>query len=105
MTVHEPRVGVVGCGLMGSGIAEVAARTGLDVVVLEKSDAVIVRSTIDLGRNLGLRVVAEGVETAEVYRRLITLGCDFAQGYFRSHPMPAHEVPRWISLSRPRWPL
>ena len=71
----------------------------------DESDAVIVRSTIDLGRNLGLRVVAEGVETAEVYRRLITLGCDFAQGYFRSHPMPAHEVPRWISLSRPRWPL
>jgi len=71
----------------------------------DESDAVIVRSTIDLGRNLGLRVVAEGVETAEVYRRLITLGCDYAQGYFRSHPMPAHEVPRWLSLARPRWPL
>lgn len=71
----------------------------------DESDAVIVRSTIDLGRNLGLRVVAEGVETAEVYRQLITLGCDFAQGYFRSHPMPAHEVPRWLSLARPRWPL
>ena len=70
-----------------------------------ESDAIIVRSTIDLGRNLGMRVVAEGVETAEVWRQLVTLGCDFAQGYYRSRPMPADEIPRWMSLSRPKWPL
>ena len=45
-----------------------------------ENDAVIVRSTIDLGRNLGLRVVAEGVETAAAWRRLVALGCDVAQG-------------------------
>ena len=71
----------------------------------DEGDAIIVRSTIDLGRNLGLRVVAEGVETAEIWRQLVVLGCDYAQGYYRSRPMPASEMPRWLSLSRPKWPL
>jgi diguanylate cyclase (GGDEF)-like protein len=56
------------------------------------SDAAIVRSTIDLARNLGLKVVAEGVETADVMNRLATLGCDLAQGYYFGHPMPAGEL-------------
>ena len=72
---------------------------------IDESDAIIVRSTIDLGRNLGLRVVAEGVETAEIWRQLVVLGCDYAQGYYRSRPMPADEMPRWLNLSRPKWPL
>ena len=72
---------------------------------IDESDAIIVRSTIDLGRNLGLRVVAEGVETAEIWRQLVVLGCDYAQGFYRSRPMPADEMPRWLSLSRPTWPL
>lgn len=72
---------------------------------IDESDAIIVRSTIDLGRNLGLRVVAEGVETAEIWRQLVVLGCDYAQGFYRSRPMPADEMPRWLSLSRPQWPL
>ena len=72
---------------------------------INESDAIIVRSTIDLGRNLGLRVVAEGVEAADVWRQLELLGCDYAQGYYRSRPMPAEELPRWLSLARPRWPL
>ena len=71
----------------------------------DEGDAIIVRSTIDLGRNLGLRVVAEGVETAEIWRQLVVLGCDYAQGYYRSRPMPASEMPRWLSLARPKWPL
>ncbi len=54
--------------------------------------AVIVRSTVDLGHNLGLRVVAEGVETNESWERLVALGCDSAQGYFVSRPVPATEV-------------
>jgi len=74
-------------------------------MAIDESDAIIVRSTIDLGRNLGLRVVAEGVETAEIWRQLVMLGCDYAQGYYRSRPMPADEMPRWLSLSRPKWPL
>jgi diguanylate cyclase (GGDEF)-like protein len=52
------------------------------------SDATIVRSTIDLGRNLGLDVVAEGVETEETWNALRALRCTFAQGYLISRPVP-----------------
>jgi len=58
----------------------------------DENDAVIVRSTIDLARNLGLRVVAEGVETAEIMHALADLRCDTAQGYFISRPLPAAEL-------------
>ena len=60
------------------------------------SDAVIVRSTIDLGHNLGLRVVAEGVETQEAWQKLETLGCDTAQGYYLGRPMPAADLEHWL---------
>lgn len=50
------------------------------------SDATIVRSVIDLGHNLGLRVVAEGVETKAIFEALADLGCDEAQGYYISKP-------------------
>jgi diguanylate cyclase (GGDEF)-like protein len=56
------------------------------------SDATIVRSTIDLGRNLDLDVVAEGVETQEAWDALRALGCTLAQGYFISRPLPAEEL-------------
>jgi diguanylate cyclase (GGDEF)-like protein len=52
----------------------------------------IVRSTIELGHNLGLAVVAEGVETEEVWSRLVDLGCDAAQGYLLSRPVPAADL-------------
>jgi len=55
-------------------------------------DATIVRSTIDLARNLGLQVVAEGVETAESWQMLAALGCDSAQGYWLARPEPAGGV-------------
>ena len=61
-----------------------------------ESDAVIVRSTIDLGHKLALRVVAEGVETAVAWDLLAGLDCDVAQGFYLSRPMPAEDVPRWI---------
>ena len=61
-----------------------------------ENDAVIVRSTIDLGRNLGLRVVAEGVETATAWDGLVRLGCDTAQGYYLSRPAPAAEFTDWL---------
>ena len=64
-----------------------------------KGDAVIVRSTIDLAHNLSLTVVAEGVENAVVYNLLKKLGCDQAQGYLISKPMPAAEYVAW----RDRW--
>ncbi len=59
-------------------------------------DDVIVRSTIDLAHNLGLRVVAEGVESAEVQMRLLELGCDAAQGTFISPPAGAAGLREWI---------
>jgi diguanylate cyclase (GGDEF)-like protein len=62
-----------------------------------ENDAVIVRSTIDLGRNLGLRVVAEGVETAKAWSGLARLGCDIAQGYYLSRPVPAEELTEWLA--------
>jgi diguanylate cyclase (GGDEF)-like protein/PAS domain S-box-containing protein len=62
----------------------------------EAGDAVIVRSTVDLGRNLGLEVVAEGVETIEHWEQLRELGCNTAQGYFLSRPVPAEELCDWL---------
>ncbi len=71
------------------------------VMAMEKDedDAKIVRSTIDLAHNLGLSVVAEGVENAIIYNRLKELRCDVAQGYFMSKPLPATEFVAW----RDRW--
>ena len=57
----------------------------------DASDATIVRSTIDLGRNLGLEIVAEGVETREVWDALRALGCSLAQGHLIGRAMPADE--------------
>jgi diguanylate cyclase len=69
-----------------------------------EDDAVIVRSTIDLGRNLGLEVVAEGVEDAPTWDALASLGCDVAQGYYLSRPVPAEELGKWLA-GRPRLSL
>lgn len=56
----------------------------------------IVRSTINLAHELGLLVVAEGIETEEVARSLADYGCDAAQGYLWSKPIPADELDRWL---------
>jgi EAL domain-containing protein (putative c-di-GMP-specific phosphodiesterase class I) len=66
----------------------------------DENDAVIVRSTIDLGRNLGLDVVAEGVESAEILEILAGLGCDLVQGFFLSRPVPADDLVPWIAARR-----
>jgi diguanylate cyclase (GGDEF)-like protein len=60
------------------------------------SDAVLVRSIIELGRNLGLRVTAEGVETENVRSSLRELGCDFAQGFLIARPAAAEECRRYL---------
>ncbi len=62
----------------------------------DESDAAIVHSTIALGHALGLEVVAEGVENKETYDRLVTMGCDLAQGHYLSCPRPAAELTRWL---------
>ena len=60
------------------------------------SDAVIVRSTIELGHNLGLQLVAEGVENAETWQLLLPLGCDVLQGFHISRPLPADRFWVWL---------
>jgi diguanylate cyclase (GGDEF)-like protein len=62
----------------------------------DPDDAAIVRSIVDLAHSLGLRVVAEGVETIESWHALAALGCDLAQGYLISRPVPGDEVVRWL---------
>jgi diguanylate cyclase (GGDEF)-like protein len=64
--------------------------------------ATIVRSTIDLAHNLGLSVVAEGVETATVWALLASLQCDEGQGYHMSKPLPAQELPAFVARWRER---
>jgi diguanylate cyclase (GGDEF)-like protein len=59
-------------------------------------DATIVRSIIDLGHNVGVRVVAEGVETQAILDALRQLGCDVAQGYLIARPMIAADLPRFL---------
>jgi diguanylate cyclase (GGDEF)-like protein len=65
------------------------------------NDAMIVRATVELGRNLGLRVVAEGVETQAAWDQLAEQRCDVAQGYFLCRPVAAQEFARWIALREP----
>jgi len=64
-------------------------------IVNDKSDISIVKSTIDLAHNLGLKVVAEGVENQESWRILNTLDCDTLQGYFFSKPLAQSEFTNW----------
>src|SRR5918995_318592 len=63
----------------------------------DTSDALIVRSTIDLARDLGLEVVAEGVEEEEVLERLRALRCHEAQGFHPSRPPPAQALVDWLT--------
>ena len=61
-----------------------------------ENDAVIVRSIIDLSHNLGLSVVAEGVETQDVYDILEILRCDVIQGYHVSRPVTSEKLEQWL---------
>ncbi|MCG8359557.1 MAG: EAL domain-containing protein [Kiloniellales bacterium] len=64
-----------------------------------ESDLIIVRSTIDLAHNLGLKVVAEGVESEQHIAVLSGLGCDLGQGFYISKPMPVEEITEWFRHS------
>ncbi len=61
-----------------------------------KSDQIIVRSTVELSHSLGLKVVAEGVESREIYNYLRDAGCDIAQGYWISPPLPSAKLEAWL---------
>jgi diguanylate cyclase (GGDEF)-like protein len=68
-------------------------------MVEDKNDATIVRTSIDLAHNLGLKVVAEGVESIDAMNMLADLGCDSAQGYFISMPEPPGGIVPWMIQS------
>jgi diguanylate cyclase (GGDEF)-like protein len=63
----------------------------------QSDDDVIVRSTINLGHALHLKVVAEGVEAASSWEALGRLGCDLIQGYFVSKPLPTRQFTAWMT--------
>jgi len=69
-------------------------------MVQDENDAVIVHSIIDLAHNIGIKVVAEGVEDKETYDMLKTLGCDAIQGFYISTPLSAIELATWIKTSQ-----
>jgi diguanylate cyclase (GGDEF)-like protein len=93
----------------GTGYSSLAylKRLPVDELKIDKSfvlnmendvgDTKIVRSTIDLGHNMGLRVVAEGIESEAVWRLLAALGCDQGQGYFMSRPIPGEQMAAFIA--------
>lgn len=68
-------------------------------MVHDSDDAVIVRSTIDLAHNIGLRVVAEGVEDQATFDLLAGMHCDAVQGYYVSRPIEAGELLEWLEGS------
>jgi diguanylate cyclase (GGDEF)-like protein len=92
----------------GTGNASIAylARLPADEIKIDKAfitelceddrAEAIARSTIDLARHLGLRVVAEGIETEAVFEHLAELGCDIGQGYFISRPLTADALDAWL---------
>jgi EAL domain-containing protein (putative c-di-GMP-specific phosphodiesterase class I) len=63
-------------------------------------DAAIVRAIVDLGRHLGLQVVAEGVEDRETWDLLDQMGCDLVQGWHLARPMPLAELLPWLRTHR-----
>jgi EAL domain-containing protein (putative c-di-GMP-specific phosphodiesterase class I) len=97
----------------GTGYSSLAYLQRLDVheLKIDKSfiakldddhnNSTIVRSTIELGHNLGLRVVAEGVEDLLTAQRLVAMGCDRLQGYLIARPSPAEAVPGIIERLGP----
>jgi len=96
----------------GTGYSSLAylKRLPVDEVKLDKAfvmgmtvdadDEAIVSSTIELAHNLGLRIVAEGVEDRETWDALAVLGCELAQGHYLAPPMAAAEATRWLGEHR-----
>jgi diguanylate cyclase (GGDEF)-like protein len=67
-------------------------------MLVDANDFAIVHATTTLGKNLGLRVVAEGVEDRETYDKLVDMGCDEIQGFYIARPMTAVEFTRWLAM-------
>lgn len=71
-------------------------RSFVTTMASDRTDACIVAASVALAQSLGLRAVAEGVEDEAVWARLIEVGCDYAQGFFVSVPLPADELAQWL---------
>ncbi|MER7277202.1 bifunctional diguanylate cyclase/phosphodiesterase [Dactylosporangium sp. NPDC000244] len=71
-------------------------RTFVQHMDIDQDDAILVRGAIELGHNLGMTVVAEGVEGTAHAAALLELGCDIAQGYHYARPMPGADVAAWL---------
>lgn len=69
-------------------------------MIVDRVDATIVQSTITMARDLGLKVVAEGVEDQETATLLASYGCDCGQGYFWSRPIPNQELVQWLEKTK-----
>jgi diguanylate cyclase (GGDEF)-like protein len=82
-------------------------RSFVSPMLSDESDLIIVRSTINLGHDLGLKVVAEGVEDVATLHRLGGLGCDLAQGYHFSKPLPPEAFNKWmgVQVAPPQQPV
>ncbi|MEC8427113.1 MAG: EAL domain-containing protein, partial [Pseudomonadota bacterium] len=65
-------------------------------ILEDEQDSIIVNSTINLAHNLGLSVVAEGVEEEEILKHLKLMGADKAQGYHIGKPMNVHDIDLWL---------
>jgi EAL domain-containing protein (putative c-di-GMP-specific phosphodiesterase class I) len=78
-------------------------RTFVQDMGKDPDDAVIVKSVVDLARNLGLKTIAEGVEDADTWEQLRELGCDSAQGYFLARPMVADLFWGWMKEYGEAW--
>jgi diguanylate cyclase len=76
-------------------------RSFVSPMLRDESDLIIVRSTINLGHDLGLRIIAEGVEDGATLRQLALLGCDLAQGFHVSRPMAADAFDEWLRAATP----
>jgi diguanylate cyclase (GGDEF)-like protein/PAS domain S-box-containing protein len=99
----------------GTGYSSLAylQRLAVDEVKIDKSFVIglpgssssqaIVKTAAELGHNLGFEVVAEGVEDRRTWDTLAALGCDLAQGYFISKPMPAEQAQEWLKNSTMRF--
>ncbi len=80
-------------------------RSFVSPMLRDESDLIIVRSTINLGHDLGLQIIAEGVEDGPTLEQLALLGCDLAQGYHLSRPMPADAFNDWLQQRARPQPL
>ncbi|WP_327124450.1 putative bifunctional diguanylate cyclase/phosphodiesterase [Nitrincola sp. A-D6] len=70
-------------------------------LTLDNEDALLVEAIISMARSLKLRLIAEGVETAEQRNVLFSLGCEFLQGYYFAKPMPAEALVAWMADYQP----